>query len=82
MIENIEILLGVAMFTAVVLLLVMIILLARAKLVSSGDVTIEINDDPEKNMVVAAGNKLLQALSNQGVFFSFRLWWWRYMRAV
>ena len=40
---NLENLLGVAMFTAVVIALVAFILAARAKLVSSGLVTIDIN---------------------------------------
>lgn len=65
-----EILLGVATFTLVVLLLVAVILLARARLVQSGDVTISINNDPEKAIVVAAGGKLLNALSSEKVFVS------------
>ncbi len=64
------IILGVLMFTAVVLSLVAIILVARAKLVSSGEVTIEINDDPDKTIKVAAGDKLLQTLAGQGVFLA------------
>ena len=64
------IILGVLMFTAVVLSLVAIILVARAKLVSSGEVTIEINDDPDKTIKVAAGDKLLQTLAAQGVFLA------------
>ena len=40
------IVLGVVMFTVVVLALVAVILAARAKMVSSGEVTIEINGDP------------------------------------
>ena len=67
---NNEITLGVLMFTAVVLLLVAVILVARAQLVSSGVVTISINDDPEKSITVAAGGKLLQTLSDQGVFLA------------
>ena len=67
---NNEITLGVLMFTAVVLLLVAIILVARAQLVSSGAVTISINDDPEKSITVAAGGKLLQTLSDQGIFLA------------
>ena len=67
---NNEITLGVLMFTAVVLSLVAIILVARAKLVSSGAVTISINDDPEKSITVAAGDKLLQTLSAQGIFLA------------
>lgn len=65
---NTEIILGVAMFTAVVLALVAIILVARSRLVSSGDVTISINDDPEKAITVPAGGKLLQTLASAGVF--------------
>lgn len=65
---NAEIVLGVVMFTVVVLALVAVILAARSKLVSSGDVTIHINDDPKKSITVAAGGKLLQTLSNVGIF--------------
>ena len=36
---------GVAMFTLIIMSLVAIILIARSRLVSSGDVTIHINDD-------------------------------------
>ena len=68
--EYTEIILGVVMFTAVVLALVAVILSARAKLVSSGEVTIEINGDPEKSIKAAAGDKLLQTLANNGVFLS------------
>jgi Na+-transporting NADH:ubiquinone oxidoreductase subunit F len=68
--EYTEIILGVFMFTAMVLALVAIILSARAKLVSSGEVTIEINGDPEKTIKVAAGDKLLQTLASKGVFLS------------
>ncbi len=63
---NIEIILGVGMFTAIVLALVLIILSARAKLVSSGDVTIVING--EKTLTVPAGGKLLQTLAAADVF--------------
>ena len=68
--EYTEIVLGVVMFTAMVLALVAVILSARAKLVSSGEVTIEINGDPEKTIKAAAGDKLLQTLANNGVFLS------------
>ncbi|MCK5894579.1 MAG: NADH:ubiquinone reductase (Na(+)-transporting) subunit F [Endozoicomonadaceae bacterium] len=62
--------LGVVMFTSIVLSLVVIILAARSKLVSAGDVTIEINDDPTKTITTVAGGKLLQTLADQGVFLS------------
>ncbi|MBE8717371.1 NADH:ubiquinone reductase (Na(+)-transporting) subunit F [Cellvibrio polysaccharolyticus] len=65
---NIEIILGVSMFTAIILALVFVILAARAKLVSAGDVTININH--EKSITVAAGGKLLQTLANNGVFLA------------
>ncbi|SEK65574.1 Na+-transporting NADH:ubiquinone oxidoreductase subunit F [Colwellia chukchiensis] len=62
------IILGVSMFTVIVLALVMVILFAKSKLVSSGDVTININGDPEKAVTTAAGGKLLGALADQGIF--------------
>ena len=65
---NAEIVLGVVMFTAVVLVLVAVILAARSKLVSTGNVTININNDPEKSVTVPAGGKLLQTLADQGIF--------------
>lgn len=65
---NAEIVLGVVMFTVVVLALVAVILAARSKLVSTGDVKININDDPEKSITVPAGGKLLQTLSGAGIF--------------
>ncbi len=64
------ILLGVSMFTAIVLALVGIILLARAQLVSSGNVHIGINEDPEKAVDIPAGGKLLNALADKKIFVS------------
>jgi Na+-transporting NADH:ubiquinone oxidoreductase subunit F len=58
--------LGVVMFTAVVLALVAVILFARSKMVSSGDVNIEING--EKTISVPAGSKLLTTLADEGLF--------------
>lgn len=66
----VEILFGVFTFTVVVLMLVMVILAARAGLVSSGDVRIEINEDPEKSLETSAGGKLLGTLAENGVFLS------------
>jgi len=60
--------LGVAMFTAIVLSLVAVILLARARLVPQGEVTIEINGDPEKTLSVPAGGKLLGVLADNKIF--------------
>ena len=63
-----EIILGVGMFTAIVIALVLVILFAKSKLVAEGDVTISINGDPEKAVTTAAGGKLLGALADQGIF--------------
>lgn len=63
---NIEIILGVVMFTVIVLALVGVILSARAKLVPSGDIKIMVNG--EKEIVTSAGGKLLQTLSGSGLF--------------
>ena len=61
---------GALMFTVVVMVLVTLILLARARLVSSGDVNIEINGDPEKSITVPAGGKLLNTLADAGIYLS------------
>jgi Na+-transporting NADH:ubiquinone oxidoreductase subunit F len=65
-----EIVLGVLMFTGIVLALVRIILWARAWLVASGDVTISVNDG-QKVLKVPAGGKLLGALAAEGIFVSY-----------
>ncbi len=63
-----EIILGVSMFTVIVLALVMVILFAKSKLVSSGDVTISINGEDDKSVVASAGGKLLNVLADKGIF--------------
>ena len=63
-----EIILGVSMFTAIVLALVLVILFAKSKLVSTGEVRININNDPEKSITAQAGGKLLGVLADQGIF--------------
>ena len=62
---NLEILLGVAMFTAVVLALVAFILAARAKLVSSGLVTIDINGDPRVKLGSKISVKIGKAIDHR-----------------
>lgn len=42
------IILGVAMFTLIVLVLTALILFAKSKLVNTGDIEVEVNGDPEK----------------------------------
>ncbi|OAT21943.1 NADH:ubiquinone reductase (Na(+)-transporting) subunit F [Buttiauxella noackiae] len=65
-----EIILGVVMFTLIVLALALMILFAKSKLVNSGDVLIEINNEADKQFHAPAGDKLLNTLSNQGIFIS------------
>lgn len=64
------ILLGVSMFTLIVLILVAVILVARNQLVSTGNVMIGINDDPDKAIETSAGGKLLQTLADNQIFLS------------
>ncbi len=61
-----EILLGVTMFTTVVVALVILILVARSQLVPRGQVTLRVND--QKDLQVPAGGKLLNVLADQEVF--------------
>lgn len=42
------IILGVVMFTLIVLVLTALILFAKSKLVNTGDISVEVNGDPEK----------------------------------
>lgn len=65
-----EIILGVVMFTLIVLALALLILFAKSRLVNSGDVLIEINNDADKKFHAPAGDKLLNTLSGQGIFIS------------
>lgn len=65
-----DILLGVSMFTAIVLLLVAFIMVARSRLVSTGNVKVQINDDPERTLQVPVGGKLLNALADHNIFLS------------
>ena len=65
---DLNIIYGVVIFTVIVLTLVAVILAARSKLVSTGDVTIDINEDPEKAVTTPAGGKLLTTLAGSGVF--------------
>lgn len=63
-----EMAIGICMFTLVVCLLVIVILIAKKQLVATGEVTISINEDAEKSIQVAAGDKLLGALASQSIF--------------
>ncbi|MDH3714648.1 MAG: NADH:ubiquinone reductase (Na(+)-transporting) subunit F [Gammaproteobacteria bacterium] len=63
-----EIILGVGLFTAIVLSLVFVILAAKSRLVASGDVRIEVND--EREVLAPVGAKLLTALADAQLFVS------------
>ena len=74
---NIDLILGVVSFSGIILMLVLVIIVARSKLVSTGNVSIEINGDASNPIVVPAGSKLLQTLADNNIFFSISMWWWR-----
>ncbi|MCB1756174.1 MAG: NADH:ubiquinone reductase (Na(+)-transporting) subunit F [Gammaproteobacteria bacterium] len=63
-----EIVLGVVLFTGIVLALVSLILFARSRLVASGNVSILVNE--EKELTAPVGAKLLGALANSKLFVS------------
>ena len=63
---TIQILLGILLFTSIVISLVFIILFARSKLVASGNVKLTINK--EREIEVPVGDKLLGALAESGLF--------------
>ncbi len=59
---------GLGTFLLLVLALVTLLMVARAKLVSSGEVTIQINGDPAKALHVPSGSTLLSTLANEQIF--------------
>ena len=61
-----EVVLGVGLFTAIILSLVFIILAARSKLVSSGTVTVTVNE--ERALEIPVGAKLMQGLADAALF--------------
>ncbi|MBQ1456555.1 MAG: NADH:ubiquinone reductase (Na(+)-transporting) subunit F [Thermoguttaceae bacterium] len=63
-----QIIAGVIAFSVIVLLLVTIILAAKATLVPAGNVKIEINGDASKTLMVPTGGKLLGTLADQRIF--------------
>ena len=63
-----QIFLSIAVFSGLVLMLVLILNFAESKLLPQGDVTIEINGDSEKNIKTRPGSTLLSVLAGQSVF--------------
>ena len=66
--EVTTVVLGVAMFTGVVVALVVILLVARGKLVQSGKVRIVVNGNEDAALEVAQGSSLLSTLANHKLF--------------
>ena len=62
------IIIGVTVFVVVIVTLVVFLMLAKSKLVASADVTITVNDDPDKAITAPAGNTLLNTLAAQKIF--------------
>ena len=60
--------LGVLMFTVVILLLVAVLMFAKSKLVASGNVTIVINDDPDKALRTPAAATCSSTLAANKIF--------------
>ena len=67
---NLDLIFGIVTFALIVNLMIFVILFARSRLVSTGDVTIEINGDQDKVIKVPAGGKLLQTLASENLFLS------------
>lgn len=59
---------GVTVFLVLVLMMVGVLLVAKARLVASGDVLILVNDSPDKTLHVKAGGTLLSTLAEQKIF--------------
>ena len=66
----ITVLLGVAMFTGVILSLVALLMVAKNRLVSSGAVSIGINGDPANSLTVQSGGTLLSTLAENKIFIA------------
>ena len=62
--------LGIAAFTLIVSFLVAFVMFARSRLVSSGNVNIEINGDPSKTITVPTGDKLLSTLASKNIYLA------------
>jgi len=60
--------LGVALFTVVILTMVTVLMVAKRKLVASGEVTIVINDDLDKAIHPNSGGTLLATLAANHIF--------------
>lgn len=64
------IILGMSLFTFIVVLLVFVVQFARSKLVAGGKINLMINDDPNNQLQLAAGGKLLNELAGHNIYLS------------
>jgi Na+-transporting NADH:ubiquinone oxidoreductase subunit F len=62
------IILGVTVFVTVIVALVLVLMFAKTKLVPSAEVSITINDDPDKAIVTPSGNTLLNTLAMHQIY--------------
>ena len=62
--------LGILLFTLIIMLLVLVVLFARAKLVPSGKVKIEVHNAPERSFSTEAGSNLLSALKEGDIYLA------------
>ncbi|MEA1881612.1 MAG: NADH:ubiquinone reductase (Na(+)-transporting) subunit F [Candidatus Marinimicrobia bacterium] len=60
--------LSIAVFTGVILFLVLILNFAESKLLPQGDITIKINNDEDKSIITRPGSTLLLALASRSIF--------------
>ncbi|NLY93982.1 MAG: NADH:ubiquinone reductase (Na(+)-transporting) subunit F [Myxococcales bacterium] len=59
---------GIVAFTIIVMMLVVVLMIAKSKLVQSGDVRIVVNDDEARAISTHAGGTLLGTLAEQKIF--------------
>ena len=63
-----QVVLGMSLFTAIILVLVFIILAARSRLVASGNVAVIVNE--ERELAMPVGGKLMQGLAEEGILIA------------
>jgi Na+-transporting NADH:ubiquinone oxidoreductase subunit F len=59
---------GIIAFTLIVVFLVVLLMIAKSRLVASGDVTIVVNEDQDRAITTRAGGSLLNTLAERDIF--------------
>ena len=62
-----DVFIGVVVFSSVILLLVIVLNVLGNILLPQGEVTIVINDDPDKSITIDTGGTVLSALGAQNI---------------